>query len=111
MSGINVDALASQVAEKITEILVGTGKDIAAFAEAEGRKFAVSAAEITKLRLTGEIDDEEARLHLEIQKSASRTVLMAIAGISIIAAERAANAALEIVGQAIKTATGLNFGP
>ena len=106
---IDVDAVGSEIAAKIIEILAGTGRDIASYAESEGRKFAQSAAEIARLRLLGEIDDEEARLHIDIQKNASRAVLMAITGISILAAERAINAALEIVAGAIKTATGLGF--
>ena len=109
MSGIDVKALGSDVATAITDIIVNAGRDIANYAAAEGRKFATSAVEIAKLRLTGEISDEEARLHMQIQKSASRAVLMAIEGVSIIAAEQAINAALQIVGKAIKTATGLTF--
>lgn len=109
MSAIDVDAVTSEITSKMLEILTGTGKDIASYAKAEARKFATSAAEIAALRATGQITDEEARLHISIQKNASRAVLMAIEGISIIAAERAINAALEIIGGAIQTATGLNF--
>lgn len=107
MSIIDVDTVSSEIAGKLVEILSGAGKDIISYATAEAKKFAVSASEIAQLRLSNEIDDEELRLHLEIQKNASRAVLMAIEGISIIAAERAINAALEIVGKAIQTATGL----
>lgn len=109
MSGIDVQAVGAEIASKMVEILTGAGKEVISYAEAEAKKFATSAAEITALRLQGVITDEEARLHMSIQKNASRSVLMAIEGISIIAAERAINAALEIVGKAIQTATGLNF--
>ena len=109
MSAIDVEALGSEIATKLVEILAGAGKDIASYAEAEGRKFAVSAAEIAALLANGTISDEEARLHMNIQKNASRAVLMAIEGISILAAERAINAALEIVGKVLQGATGVNF--
>ena len=110
MSGIDVNAVASEAAGKIVEILTGAGRDVAQYAQAEARKLATSAAEIAKLRASGQIDDEEARLHFDIQLHASRAVLMAIAGISIIAAEQAINAAGQIVAGAVKAATGLNLG-
>jgi transposase len=107
MSGIDIDAVASEAANEIVKVLTGAGKNIAGYAQSEAKKLVTSAAEIAQLRLSGQIDDEEARLHLEIQKNASRAVLMAIEGISIIAAEQAINAALTVVGNALKTATGL----
>lgn len=109
MSAIDINAVASEAAKKIVQILTGAGKDVASYAAAEGKKLATSAAEIAGLRATGQIDDEEARLHFSIQLHASRAVLMAIAGVSIIAAEQAINAAAEIVVGAIKAATGINF--
>ena len=53
--------------------------------------------------------DEEAKLHLDIQKHASRAVLMAIEGVSILGAEQAVNGALSVIGTAIRTATGLSL--
>jgi hypothetical protein len=109
MAIIDINEVGSEAAEKIIEVLTGAAKNIAGYAEAEGKKLAMSAAEIAALRLSNQIDDEEMKLHLDIQKHASRAVLMAIAGVSIIAAEQAINAALTIIGTAIKTATGLSL--
>jgi len=109
MSGIDVNALGSEVAAKFVQILTGAGKDVLSYAQAEARKFATSAVEIAALRAKGTITDEEARLHMKIQANASRAVLMAIQGMSKIAVEQAINAALTIVGKAIQTATGVNF--
>ena len=107
MAAIDVPAVASEAAKKMLEVLVGTGKDLGNYAQAEAMKLATSAAEIAALRLSGQITDEELLLHLDIQKHASRSVLMAIEGISILAAEQAINAALSVIGNAIKTATGI----
>ena len=64
------------------QMLAGTGKEVVGYAQAEAKKLATSAAEIAPLRASGQITDEEAKLHLDIQKHASRAVLMAIEGIS-----------------------------
>src|SRR5256885_13531935 len=104
MSKFDVNAVATEAANKIIEILTSAGKDVASYAVAEGKKLATSAAEIAKLVATGTIDAEEAKLHLDIQLHASRAVLMAIAVVSIVAAEQAINAAGEIVVGAIKSA-------
>jgi len=107
MGAIDVNAVGSEAAKKIIEILTGAGKEVVSYAQTEAKKLATSAAEIAEMRLRGEITDEEARLQLRIQKNASIAVLMAIKGISKIAVEQAINAALNVIGAAIKTATGL----
>lgn len=109
MPAIDIDQLSGSIAAKMTEILSGYASNIAIYAESEAKVLATSLAQIAKLRVTGAIDDEEARLHLEIQKNASRAVLMAIAGISIIAAEQAINAALGIVAEVVNGAIGFGL--
>ncbi len=107
MSGIDVDQVASQAAQKIIQTLAGTAKDVASYAKAEAKKLATSAAEIATLRATGQITEEEAKLHLDIQKHASRAVLMGIEGVSLLGAEQAINGALSVIGDAVRAATGL----
>jgi hypothetical protein len=107
MSNIDISAVAGQAAQKIVQTLTGTGKDVAGYAQAEAKKLATSAVEIAKLRASGQITDEEAMLHLDIQKHASRAVLMGIEGISLLGAEEAINGALSVIGDAVHKATGL----
>ena len=107
MSNIDVEAVAGEAAQKMIQVLSGAGKNVAGYAQAEAKKLATSAAEIAALRASGQITDEEARLHLDIQKHASRAVLMAIEGVSILGAEQAVNGALSVIGDAIRKATGL----
>ena len=109
MTTIDVAAVGAEAARKMLAVLTGAGKDVIGYARGEANKLAVSASEIATLRLSGRIDDEEAALQLDIQKNASKAVLSAIEGISILAAEQAVNAALGVIGTAIKGATGLSF--
>jgi hypothetical protein len=107
MSGIDVDSVAAQAAQAMLRSLAATGKDIASYAQAEAKKLATSAADIALLRASGQINDEEARLQLDIQTHASRAVLEGIEGVSLLGAEEAINAGLSVIGKAIQAATGL----
>lgn len=97
----DLGAVSSDAAQAILGVLSEGGRDLSAFARAEATKIATSLAEIAQLRASGAIDDEEASLHLDIQKQASRASLMAIKGISIITAEQAVNAAIGVVTRAL----------
>ncbi len=55
-----------------------------------------------KLHLSGQITEEQARLHLDIQKNASRTVLLTVEGLGLLAAEQAINA--RVVRDSVNTA-------
>ena len=46
MSGIDVNAVAGQAANKIVEILTGAGKDVAGYAAAEGKKLEVNGCDV-----------------------------------------------------------------
>jgi hypothetical protein len=107
MGKFDANAVGSEAAKKMVSILSGAGKDVVSYAQAEAKKLAMSAQEIAIMRASGDITEEELKLHLDIQKNASKAVLLAVAGVSILAAEAAINAALEIVGGALKTATGM----
>jgi cell division septum initiation protein DivIVA len=109
MSGIDIDSVASQAAQAMLQSLAVTAKDVAAYAQAEAKKLATSAADIAALRSSGEITDEEAKLHMDIQAHASRAVLLGIEGVSLLGAEQAINSALVVIGNALKAATGLAF--
>lgn len=111
MSAIDIDGVAGEAAKRMVGILTGAGKDVASYAQTEAKKLATSAVEIAALRAAGQIDDEEAKLQLDIQKQAAQTVLLAIKGVSLLAAEQAINAGLQVILGAVRTATGLNLFP
>lgn len=109
MPSLDIGQVAGDAADAIISILGGQGGDIADYARAEAMKITVATAQIGALRAAGTITDEEAALHLQIQKSASRAVLMAVKGVSIVGAEKAVNAGLSIVTAAVRTALGVPF--
>lgn len=107
--GLNI----SQIAKEMTAVFVGAlrdkAPDIRRYAESEAKKLAQTLSMIEKLALAGKIDEEEARLHLEIQKNATRTVLLTIEGLGMLAVEGAINSALDVVKGAVNTALGFSL--
>ncbi len=108
MSGIDIGQVAGDAANAMLGVLGAAATDLVDYAKAEATKLATSALEIAQLRVKGIINDEELALHLEIQKHASRAVLMAIKGIGIIAAEQAINAAFAVIRNAVNAALPIN---
>lgn len=76
------------------------------FAENESLNMANKLLLIEKLKLEGKISKEEALLHIEIQKSTFRTVLLAIKGLGLIAVEGTINAALGSIAKVVNKALG-----
>lgn len=76
------------------------------YAETAFKNLAQSLVMIQRLRLTRKINKEQARLHLEIQKNASRSVMLALEGLSLLMVEQAINAGLAVVRDAVNRAVG-----
>src|SRR5262245_22224421 len=79
------------------------------FAEVELKKLVDTLQMIERLFLSGTISQDEAELHLQIQKNAARTVLLTIQGLGILAAEEAVNAALGVLKAPVNTALGFKL--
>ena len=106
---IRVPSLAKQMLEASRDVLEDSWPEIKDYARAEFKKTAESIAMIVRLYAAGKLTKEKARLHIEIQKNASRTVLLTIEGLGIIAVERAINAALGAVRDTVNTAIGFRL--
>jgi hypothetical protein len=76
------------------------------YAEESFRKIAGDIAFIEAQQIAGKMTAEQARLHLEIQKNAARTVLLTLEGMGLLAAEAAINAALAAIKKTVNTALG-----
>ena len=74
------------------------------FAEPELARLAQSLVDIGQLLAEGKISQLEARSLLEIHKNTTRTVLLTIKGMSLLAVENAINAALGAVRDAVNGA-------
>jgi hypothetical protein len=57
----------------------------------------------------GRINSQQADLLLDMQKLASRNVLLTMEGLGLLAAEAAINAALDVVKKAVNTALGITL--
>jgi hypothetical protein len=100
----------SEVFEKMVEAAKGVfdekWPETKDYAESEAKIFAERFANIARLRLEGKITEKRAKLHLEFQKDAWETVLLAIDGLNQLLIEKALNAALDAVKDIVNTAVG-----
>jgi hypothetical protein len=76
------------------------------FAKVEFRKIADTIVSIERLHGEGRITKQQAGLLLDMQKNASRSVLLALEGLGLLAAEAAINAALGVVRSAVNGVLG-----
>ena len=103
---LNTEQLVTDMVAAMKNVLDDKWPKIKVYGEAEAKKLAESFAMVEKLKLLNEIDEDEARLHFTIQKNASRTVLLTVEGLGVLAAEQAINAALNVVKDTVNTALG-----
>jgi hypothetical protein len=106
---LDVEQLAGDMLGAMQNVFAEKWSDVKEYGEAEAKKLAHSFVMIEKLRIANKIDEEEVRLHFNIQKNASRTVLLAIEGLGILAVEQALNAALAVIKDAVNTAIGFTL--
>ena len=106
---LDTSQLAKDMMNAIQGVLSEKWPKIKDYGEAESKKLADAIAKVEKLKLQHKIDDEEARLQFNIQKNASRTVLLTIEGLGEIAAEEAINAAMNVVKDTVNTALGFTL--
>lgn len=80
--------------------------EVKEYAEGEFKKIAESISTIENLKRAGKMTEEQARIHLEIQKNAARTVLLTLEGLGAVIVERAINAAIGAVRKTVNSALG-----
>ena len=76
------------------------------FMKAEAKKTAEQIASIERMRLSGEISQKEAQLLMDMQRNASKSVLLTVEGLGLLAAEAAINAAFGAVRTTVNKALG-----
>ena len=79
------------------------------YTETEMKKIGEKILEIEKMKLEGTTTDERAKLLLNIQVNASKTVLLAVKGITKIMEEQAINAALGAIRDVVNKAIGFSL--
>jgi hypothetical protein len=103
---LDAEALVAQMLAAAAKSLRKDWPKARTYAELEIRKLVATLLMIQALHAAGQLSAEEARLLLDMQKNATRSVLLTLRGLGIIAVEKAINAALKVVRQAINTALG-----
>ena len=104
MAKINVDDLLKKMLAAAAEPFKKQWPSAKDYAESEIKKIAESIVFIESQRALGKMTPERARLHLDIQKNASRTVLLALEGLGILTVEAAINAALAVIKDTVNSA-------
>jgi hypothetical protein len=92
----DIAQLAEQMFGAAFPILQQDAPQIGAFAEGEFKKIAQQLLTIETELASGQINADEANILIEMQKSASRTVLLTAKGLSLLTVEKALNAALAV---------------
>ncbi len=101
---LNVSDLASKMFEAFRGELSVKWPDVKDYAEAESKKLAENFVMIEKLKISGEISEEQAKLHHEIQRNATRAVLLTVEGLGLLAVEQAINAAMSVLKETVNGA-------
>jgi hypothetical protein len=103
---IDVDALAKQMFDAAFGVLKGKAPTIRSYAQGECAKIANTFATIESELLSGQISQAEATILLDMQKSATRSVLLSSEGLGLLTVESATNAALAVVRPIVNAALG-----
>lgn len=106
MTEIDIGNLAKVMTDAALEVLKEKGPSVRQYAEAEFKKLGETVVMIYKAKEAGEIDEEAARILLDMQKNAMRSVMVTVEGLGILAVEQAINAALGVVRGTVNTALG-----
>ena len=94
MAGLDVGALLRAMGLAAEGVLQNKWPQVKSFATTEFQKIAQTVTAIGEGLASGEITQDQAPLLLDMQKNASRAVIAAVEGMTLIFAEQALNAAL-----------------
>lgn len=103
---INAKELLNSMLIASKNVLKKEWKTISPITELQLKNIVHNLEQIAVLKLEGKITEEQAKLHLTIQKESFRTILLSFEGIGIITAEKAINAALNTIKNTINKAIG-----
>lgn len=106
MASINVDQLVKSMLQAAQGVLAEKWPEARDYAESEFKKIGEAIAFIEAQRALKLMSDEKAQLHLAMQENATKTMLLTLEGLGILAVEAVINAALEAVKTTVNTALG-----
>lgn len=105
---MNLDStqLAGDILAALRTTLADKWPEIHTYGEAEAGKLAQTLVMIETLFVSGQINEAQAALHLQIQRNATRTVLLTVEGLGLLAVEAALDAALGVIRESVNGALG-----
>jgi hypothetical protein len=103
---LDIGALLESMGTAAAQVLQSKWPGVRSFATSEFQKIAQTIVSIGEGVASGEITKDQAPILLDMQKNASRAVLAAVEGMTLIAAEQAINAALAAVKGPINAFVG-----
>ena len=103
---IDIPEILKSMSEASKKILKSNWKKVRPMAELQLKSILHNLEQIAELKLKGKITEEQARLHIKIQKESIRTILMSFEGIGIVAAEKAINESLDVAKNSINKYIG-----
>jgi len=107
MPELNIPELAENMVEASKDSFdAESWKEAGKFVQTESKKFVEDLAEIHKWKQEGTIDQEQAEALIRLHKRSMKMVLTASTGVSLIMAEKAINAALNVIRQTVNSVIG-----
>lgn len=106
MTPINVNEVVRQMLAAAQGVFGEKWPEVQNFATSEAKKFAQSMADIQVWKGLHQITEEQAQSLSRLHQRSMKMVFTALEGISLAMAERAINAALDVVRNIINTAIG-----
>lgn len=106
---LNVETLASQMLNAALPILEKDASDAASFGKTEFTKIAQTIVSIGQQLASGEINQQQATVLLQMQTTASQNVLLALKGLALVTIESAINAALGVIAGVVNKAVGFSL--
>jgi hypothetical protein len=103
---LNPQDLIGPVLGAVKPALGKAWSDVEPFAATEATKLAHTLANIAALKANNQINEDQASALLDMQKQAMQSVLLAVEGIGLIAAQNAINAALGAIKDVVNKALG-----
>ena len=103
---IDVSCIAEKMLAAAKEVVGKNWPTTQKYFESETKIFAERFLSIATLHAEGAISEERAKSHVEFQKEAWETVLLAVVGLNQLMVEEALNAALKAVKEIVNKAVG-----
>ena len=103
---IDFPGLINNMLSASKQVLKKEWKNVAPITELQVKNIIHNIEQIAELKLKGKINEQQAKIHLTIQKESFKTILLSFEGIGIITAEKTINAALSVARNTINKAIG-----